>query len=163
MYDSPCGELMLGDFGGRMCMCEWVTEHRKNAVANRFKGILGADFAEVETGLLKKASMQLDEYFRHERTEFDVPLFPVGSDFQRSVWQELINIPYGTTMSYMGVSNRIGNPKAVRAVANAIGANAINIFIPCHRVIGSNHKLTGYTGGLEKKHFLLELESIIVM
>lgn len=82
---------------------------------------------------------------------FDVPLLFVGTDFQKTVWNELLNIPFGTTVSYGEMARRIGMPKAVRAVANANGANAMSIFVPCHRVIGSNRSLTGYGGGLEAK------------
>ena len=87
-----------------------------------------------------------------------MPLLFVGSDFQKSVWQMLLEIPYGQTISYGEMARRIGIPKAVRAVANANGANAISIFAPCHRIIGSDRSLTGYGGGLEAKKFLLELE-----
>ena len=91
---------------------------------------------------------------------FDVPLLFVGTDFQKTVWNELLNIPFGTTVSYGEMARRIGMPKAVRAVANANGANAMSIFVPCHRVIGSNRSLTGYGGGLEAKRKMLELEGL---
>ena len=100
----------------------------------------------------------LDAYFRLERKSFDVPLLTVGTDFQKQVWDALQEIPYGKTCSYGELAERIGQPKAVRAVANANGANAISLFIPCHRIIGSDYSLTGYGGGLEAKKFLLELE-----
>ncbi len=102
---------------------------------------------------------QLDEYFSRKRTAFDIPLAFIGTDFQKAVWNELLNIPYGTTISYAKLSQRLNNPKAIRAVAAANGANPISIFVPCHRVIGSNHKLTGYGGGLAAKKILLELEA----
>ena len=105
------------------------------------------------------ACRQLDEYFRHERQSFDLPLFFVGTEFQKKVWQTLLTIPYGTTVSYAYLARRIGMPRAVRAVANANGANAISIFVPCHRVIGSDGSLTGYGGGLPAKKYLLELEN----
>ena len=107
-----------------------------------------------------KAVAQLDEYFAGQRSVFDVPLLFLGTDFQKRVWRELLDIPYGTTVSYVEMARRIGMPKAVRAVANANGANIISIFAPCHRVIGSNHSLTGYRGGLEAKRALLALEGI---
>ena len=94
-----------------------------------------------------------------QRTTFDIPLLLVGTEFQKSVWNELLNIPYGTTISYAQLSQRLDNPKAIRAVASSNGANSISILIPCHRVIGSDHKLTGYAGGLVAKKTLLELES----
>lgn len=104
------------------------------------------------------ANKQLDEYFHRERRDFDIPLLFVGTDFQKKVWNELLNIPYGTSISYAEMSRRLGVPKAVRALANANGANALSVIVPCHRVIGSDGSLTGYGGGLERKRFLLDLE-----
>ncbi|TLU64158.1 methylated-DNA--[protein]-cysteine S-methyltransferase [Thalassotalea litorea] len=101
---------------------------------------------------------QLTEYFDGKRTEFSVKLAPVGTQFQKQVWQALQKIPFGNTSSYGELANSIGNPKAVRAVGTANGANKIAIIIPCHRVIGANKTLTGYAGGLELKAKLLFLE-----
>ena len=83
----------------------------------------------------------------------------MGTDFQQQVWEALLGIPYGETVSYKDIALRVGNPKGVRAVAQAVGANGIAIFIPCHRVVGSNHSLTGFAGGLEAKRMLLEIEN----
>ena len=102
-----------------------------------------------------RAIAQLDEYFARERTAFDIPLIFTGTDFQNSVWRELQNIPYGKTVSYGELARKLGCPKAVRAVAAANGANPISIFVPCHRVIGSDRKLVGYG---EAKKGLLALE-----
>ena len=93
-----------------------------------------------------------------QRKEFDIPLAPQGTDFQKKVWKALQNINYGTTASYKEIAQKINNPKAVRAVGMANNQNPIAIIIPCHRVIGSNGKLVGYAGGLELKQKLLELE-----
>ncbi len=101
---------------------------------------------------------QFAEYFRGKRHEFDIPLSMTGTEFQRSVWNELRKIPYGTTTTYGEIARRIDNPKAVRAVGLANGQNSIPIIVPCHRVIGSNGKLTGFGGGLENKALLLQLE-----
>lgn len=101
---------------------------------------------------------QLDEYFSKERYVFDIPYDLHGTDFQLSVWTELCNIDYGKTKSYSDVAVSIDAPKAVRAIGNANNRNPLPIIIPCHRVIGKNHKMVGYAGGLEKKKFLLELE-----
>ena len=90
---------------------------------------------------------------------FDVPLLPVGTEFQLSVWQELLNIPYGGTCTYSEQARRMGMPRAVRAVAAANGLNALSLFIPCHRVVGHDGRLTGYAGGLEAKRFLLDWEA----
>jgi methylated-DNA-[protein]-cysteine S-methyltransferase len=101
---------------------------------------------------------QLDEYFAGQRREFDVPLAPDGTDFQRAVWHALTSIPYGTTCSYQDIAVRIDQPRALRAVGAANGANPIPIIIPCHRVIGADGSLTGFGGGLDSKRWLLDLE-----
>ena len=105
-----------------------------------------------------KCVEQLDEYFKGERKIFDLNLKPVGTDFQTKVWIELIKIPYGETRSYMKITKSLGDPKAIRAVANANGQNNISIIIPCHRVIGSDGSLTGYGGGMWRKKWLLDHE-----
>ena len=102
----------------------------------------------------------MDEYFNGKRNAFDITLLPIGTEFQKRVWLELQKIPYGTTVSYGALAELLGEPKSVRAVANANGANAISIFIPCHRIIGNNHSLTGYAGGLEAKRWLLNRETL---
>ena len=113
-----------------------------------------------ETFLIKKASEQLFEYLAGKRKNFELPLLKDGTDFQISVWNELIKIPYGETRSYKDIAVAINNEKAVRAVGMANNRNKISIFIPCHRVIGSDKKLVGYGGGLEIKKFLLNLEKM---
>ena len=113
-----------------------------------------------ETFLIKKASEQLFEYLAGKRKDFELPLLRDGTDFQISVWNELIKIPYGETRSYKDIAVAINNEKAVRAVGMANNRNKISIFIPCHRVIGSDKKLVGYGGGLEIKKFLLNLEKM---
>lgn len=105
-----------------------------------------------------KAFSQLREYFNRERKEFELPLEIVGSDFQKKVWSELTKIPYGETISYGQLAERLGDKNLMRAVAAANGANPIPIIIPCHRVIGANGSLTGYVGGIDVKQKLLELE-----
>lgn len=101
---------------------------------------------------------QLEAYFKGELREFDMPIHVKGTPFQLAVWDALKELPYGTTTSYSGIAERIGNPKAVRAVGAAIGANPILAIIPCHRVIGKNGKMTGFRSGIPMKEFLLQLE-----
>ena len=101
---------------------------------------------------------QLQQYFAGERTDFDLPLAPVGTPFQEEVWRALREIPYGETASYGELAARIGRPSAARAVGMANGSNPISIVLPCHRVIGASGNLTGYAGGVERKRFLLDLE-----
>ena len=108
---------------------------------------------------LKVAVAQLKEYFDGKRRDFDFKLNPKGTDFQQKVWQELLNIPYGKTMSYLELSKKLGDVKAIRAVASANGKNPLWIVIPCHRVIGTDGSLTGYAGGLWRKKWLLEHEN----
>lgn len=158
-YTSPCGEMVLGSYGDKLCLCDWPGEERRNFIDTRIRKGLQTQYVTGGSEVISQAIAQLDEYFDGKRTVFDVPLLFVGTDFQKEVWEKLLTIPYGTTESYAGLSQRLGNPKAIRAVAAANGANAISIFVPCHRIIGSNRKLTGYAGGLPAKQLLLELES----
>jgi len=108
---------------------------------------------------LKIAVAQLKEYFDGKRKDFDFKLNPKGTDFQQRVWQELLNIPFGKTMSYLDLSKKLGDVKAIRAVASANGKNPLWIVVPCHRVIGTDGSLTGYAGGLWRKKWLLEHET----
>jgi len=115
--------------------------------------------ATPEEPVLVEAARQLAEHFAGERTDFDLPLAPPGTAFQRRVWEELCRIPYGTTTTYGALAARLGDPKCVRAVGLANGRNPIAVVVPCHRVIGSDGKLRGYAGGIERKQRLLALES----
>jgi len=108
---------------------------------------------------LQECIIQLNEYFDGIRTTFDLKLNPQGTDFQKRVWKELLNVPHGKTRSYLEQSKKLGDVKAIRAVASANGKNPIWIIIPCHRIIGSDGSLTGYAGGLWRKKWLLEHES----
>lgn len=108
---------------------------------------------------LQEAVSQIQDYFEGNRNDFNFKLNPKGTDFQQKVWQELLNIPYGKTMSYQELSIKLGDVKAIRAVANANGKNPLWIVVPCHRVIGSDGSLTGYAGGLWRKKWLLDHEN----
>jgi len=105
---------------------------------------------------------QLTEYFAGQRMWFDVPLRSAGTTFQQRVWQQLLQIPFATTITYQELARRIGQPSASRAVGHANGRNPISILVPCHRVIGASGKLTGYAGGLDKKHWLLDWERSVI-
>lgn len=109
--------------------------------------------------VLKEAVSQLQEYFDKKRTDFDFKLNPKGTEFQQKVWKALLEIPYGKTISYMDQTKKLGDIKAIRAVASANGKNPLWIVVPCHRVIGTNGSLTGYAGGLSRKKWLLEHEN----
>lgn len=137
-------------------------------IAGNEYGVTSIIFAEgkvISDGIpevLKNAYNQLDEYFNGKRKVFDLKLSLDGTEFQRKVWSELMNIPYGETLTYKDIANKLGNINAVRAVGNANGKNPISIVVPCHRVIGSSGELTGYSGGLERKAWLIEHEKNIM-
>ena len=151
--------MILGSYGDKLCLCNWVEEKHPGRVDKRLRTLLKAGYEEASSPVVEEAVRQLDEYFRKERTVFDVPLLFAGSDFQKRVWRLLLDIPYGQTISYGEMARQLGCPTSVRAVANANGANAISLFAPCHRVIGSNGSLTGFGGGIEAKKYLLALEA----
>lgn len=157
-YASPCGELLLGSYADKLCLCDWRAGARHARVMARVQRYLQASFTEGPSELSRLAAQELDEFFAKRRQVFDLPLLFAGTDFQQKVWRNLLKIPYGQTLSYRQTANLLGMPEAVRAIANANGANALSIIVPCHRVIGHNGSLTGYGGGLAAKRFLLELE-----
>lgn len=149
-FESPVGPLLLaGDVDALRLVSFESSKHAEPLQADWKRD--RAPFAEV--------IRQLQAYFHGELREFDVPLALEGTEFQRRVWNALRGIPYGETISYLQLAERIGNPKAVRAVGLANGSNPIPIIVPCHRVIGSDGSLTGFGGGLSTKKKLLELES----
>ena len=141
-YSSPCGDLLLGATEDRLCLCDWKTRPNQEKIFQRLNRYLNAEWREGNPGILQKASCQLDEYFSGKRETFDIPLLIIGSPFQQEVWKLLQKIPYGSTLSYCAQAQRLQKPSAIRAVASANGANALSIFIPCHRVIGQNGQLT---------------------
>ena len=129
--------------------------------ANGISEISVSDEGEVSVSIpkeLEQAVIQLQDYFEGKRTHFNLKLNPKGTEFQQRVWQELLNIPFGKTLSYLELSKKLGDVKAIRAVAAANGKNPLWIVVPCHRVIGTDGSLTGYAGGLGRKKWLLEHE-----
>lgn len=130
-------------------------------MTRRMQKRLHAIFQSGETPLLQEARTQLNQYFEGGRQTFTLPLRLVGTSFQQEVWEVLRKISYGKCCSYAEIAQQIGRPQAVRAVANAIGANPLSLFIPCHRVIGTSGDLTGYAGGLAAKRWLLAHEGIL--
>jgi AraC family transcriptional regulator of adaptative response/methylated-DNA-[protein]-cysteine methyltransferase len=159
---TPLGPLVAGVTGGEVVLLEYADRRMLPTQFKRLGSALGCVFVPGEDPLLTRLTSQLDEYFDGTRKEFDVPLRSCGTDFQERVWAALLRIPTGTTCSYADVAREIGQPTAVRAVARANGDNRIAILIPCHRVIGSDGKLTGYGGGLWRKKRLLEIEASAV-
>ncbi len=157
-HKSKIGELILGSFDNKLCLLDFRYRKMRTTVDNRIKSGLKGEFAEQDDDVLDKARKQLDEYLTGTRSEFDIPLVMVGTDFQKSVWNALLNIPYGAASTYAVLAKSLNNENAVRAVAGANGANAMAIIIPCHRIIASNGKLGGYSGGVAVKKRLLKLE-----
>lgn len=148
---SPVGELTLVADEGALAAILWEKD-RPGRVR------LGALTEKADHIVLVETERQLGEYFASERRKFDVPLSFTGTDFQKRVWAALLAIPFGATRSYGEIAETLGAPGAARAVGAANGRNPISIIAPCHRVVGSNGKLTGFAGGLEAKAFLLDLE-----
>lgn len=159
-YKTSIGEMILGSYQGKLCLLDFRFRKMRKTIDDRLKRKLKAVFIEKEDELILKTIKQLHEYLHGKRKNFALPSIIVGTEFQQKVWNALMTIPYGKTASYRQIAKAIGKPKAVRAVANANGANAISIIIPCHRIIGSNGELVGYGGGLAVKECLLKLEQI---
>lgn len=156
--ETPIGTMYAAATAEGICMLEFTD---RKMLETEFKDLaksLNAIIIQGENPHFIPLEKELAEYFLGKRTEFTVPLSPVGTDFQKSVWKILMKIPYGETWNYKKQSEVLGDAKKVRAVANANGMNKISILIPCHRVIGSNGTLTGYGGGIWRKQKLLELE-----
>ena len=153
-YQSPVGVLEIRSTGNAISDVLFL---------NSWKGtkVNEADlvFTKPQSSAIKNCIKQLDEYFSGKRVEFKMEIAQVGTDFQQGVWKELMNIPYGRTISYLELSKNIGNVKAIRAVGTANGHNSICIIVPCHRVIGSNGDHIGYGGDLWRKKWLLEHEA----
>lgn len=151
MIDSPFGPLKLVASDQGLSAVLWAQ--------NRFHFTEANELSQVDSPLLSEAEKQLREYFKGHRKSFSLPLDPQGTDFQKTVWKALRDIPYGKTWSYGELARSIERPRAVRAVGAANGKNPLAIIVPCHRVIGANGKLVGFSGGLPVKEKLLQIES----
>jgi methylated-DNA-[protein]-cysteine S-methyltransferase len=161
-YKTPIGELVLGSFEGKLCLCDWRYRRMRTGIDKRVQLGLKATYVEQPCDVLDETALQLADYFDKKRQQFELPLLMVGTSFQQRVWQALLQIPYGNTIAYNDLAKQLGNTKAVRAVANANRANAMSLVIPCHRVVGSSGELTGYAGGLPAKKRLLALEQDLI-
>lgn len=148
--DSPVAPLLLAADDHGLRLVEFHTPRHPMA--------RGQDWSEGDHPTLQAARVQLEEYFAGRRTHFDLPLAPHGTPFQKQVWHTLAGIPYGQTISYAQLAQRVNKPTAMRAVGAANGRNPLPIVLPCHRVIGKDGSLTGFGGGLPTKQFLLQLE-----
>lgn len=146
-FDSPLGiiELTASDIG--ITTLFFVQKKQVDISSNK---------------ILEECAQQLEEYFQNKRKGFSIPLDLHGTEFQKKVWNELLNISFGKTISYLQLAKRLGDGKLIRAVGGANGKNPVSILVPCHRVIGSDGSLVGYGGGLDKKKWLLEFEGVLV-
>ena len=162
-FKTPVGELILGSYNNSLCLADWRFRKMRAAIDNRIKTKLSAEYKEQDDDVLAETRNQLDQYFSGERKAFELPLLFAGTDFQKTVWNALLEVEYGATSTYLRLSEKLNNKDAIRAVASANGANAISIIVPCHRIIGSDGELVGYAGGLPAKQKLLELENSDIM
>ncbi len=147
-YESPIGLIEIGGDERAITSLYFVEERREGGIASP---------------VIERAIGQIDEYFAGQRRTFDLPLELIGTEFQQQVWRELLAIPYGETATYQAIADRLGNPRAVRAVGAANGRNPISIVVPCHRVIGGDGRLVGYGGGLWRKEWLLRHEGSLLV
>jgi methylated-DNA-[protein]-cysteine S-methyltransferase len=153
-YPTEIGQIGIAEEDNKITNVFFETDQ------NTYGDPMTQGFCINNSDVIREAWNQLDEYFNGRRKSFDLPLAPSGTDFMKNVWSCLCNIPYGQTRSYREIAEAAGNSKACRAVGMANNKNPIPIFIPCHRVIGTNGSLTGYRGGVEAKQKLLELEKL---
>jgi len=153
------GELKLGSYDEKLCLCDWRYRTRRNQIDQRIEKGLNATFLEKNDAVIEYACQQLLEYFAYRRKKFTIPLLLVGTAFQKKVWSRLQEVAFGETLTYLQLAESTANRESVRAVASANGANAISIFVPCHRIVGSTGSLVGYAGGTGTKAKLLSIEN----
>lgn len=146
ILNSPLGELFLGEEKGKITYLKFEDFDKSG------------EYRLCESDILKKTTIQLEEYFAGRRKVFELPIELNGTEFRKKCWAQLLKIPYGKTAAYKDIAIKINNPKACRAVGLANNKNPIAIVVPCHRVIGANGKMVGYAGGVDKKTYLLNLE-----
>ncbi len=163
-YKTPIGELLIGTWQNQLILCDWKYRSMRASIDARLQKYTNSAYHHVKLNdlemymVIKNTMQQLEAYLKGDSQNFTIPLCLAGTDFQIKVWNQLLQIPFGKTISYLELSKRLGDAKAIRAVASANGANAISILVPCHRVVGSNGHLTGYAGGLAAKQKLIQLE-----
>jgi AraC family transcriptional regulator of adaptative response/methylated-DNA-[protein]-cysteine methyltransferase len=156
--DTPLGRMCVGATDKGVCLFDFQYRRSINPIMERIETYAKDKFKETDHELFGVVEQQVNEYFLGTRKEFDIPLYILGSSFQKSVWHTLLQIPYGETRSYKQLAIELGNEKAVRAIAGANGDNGLAVIVPCHRIIGEDGNLTGYSGGLQRKRWLLDLE-----
>lgn len=155
-YEMKMGKFRLTEEDGKLIEVSYIQENMNGEDSKK----VDSECVNEETALLIKTKKELEEYFQGTRKEFDIPLAPEGTEFQKKVWKALHDIPYGATCSYKDIAIRIGDEKSCRAVGMANNRNPIMIIVPCHRVIGKNGKMVGYGAGITMKESLLALEKM---
>lgn len=158
IFETVLGTMIAGAVDDGICLLEFSDRRMLNTEYKDLKRYLRTEIEEGSNEHIDILRVQLDEYFNGQRKEFELQLVTPGTEFQKQVWKELLNISYGTTRSYQQQADALKKPESIRAVANANGMNRIAIVIPCHRVIGSDGSLTGYGGGLKRKKWLIDHE-----
>ena len=155
----PCGgALTLGSWNNRLVVADWIDGWHHSTIMNRLQKYTKASVVKSTSKVIEAASDWLDAYFEGSKEAPDFDLLFLGTDFQKRVWQLLLEIPYGETITYGELAQKAGTPKAARAIGVAIGDNPFSIIVPCHRVIGKDNSLTGYGGGFDVKKYLLAHE-----
>lgn len=159
-YDSPCGLLYMASIGHHLCLCSWQgIEACHRYLRNHGKiGMRDNSDYKEEWEVISRAVKELEEYFNGERQTFDIPLRMFGTEFQKRVWDTLLTVPYGDTVSYKHLAHMLGAPGSAMAVAKACAKNPIAIFIPGHRVVGHDGKVTGYAASVAVRQKLIDLE-----
>ncbi len=160
IFDSPIGKLLLYATKDVLVYIGWKDAQKKIKLILKDEGVIQF-LPNTENKIINQAKTELNLYFKHRLTQFEVPILLKGTPFQEKIWKTLLEIPYGTTYSYKDIAKKAGSPKAVRAVGNANGKNPIPIIVPCHRVIQSNGDIGGYSAGIRIKYWLLKHEGII--
>lgn len=158
-FKTPVWEIILGSYDDKLCLADWRYRKMRSQIDARISKLSGRKYQEWTSEVLETAKKQLQEYFAGKRTQFDIPLCFLWTDFQKNVWKSLMKIGFWETKSYWELSEILWDKKAVRAVATANGANAISIIVPCHRIIWKNGDLVWYAWWLTAKKKLLELEN----
>lgn len=155
---TPLGEMQVGITEIGIAMFEFPIEERVTQHKKKFSDLFN-ETSDPPNDILYSLKTQIGEYFNGDRQSFTLPLALIGTDFQREIWEALLEIPFGKTISYLDLAKSVENPDGVRAVAHANGQNKLPILVPCHRVLASDGRLTGYSGGITRKETLLSLES----
>ena len=156
--ETPLGSMLAGATREALCLLDFTDHSMFEAELAALRARFRAPLLPGRNPILDRLARELDQYFAGERRQFDIPLWYPGTPFQERVWSALLEIPYGETVSYQDLAQRLGDPRAVRAVGRANGMNPIAIVIPCHRVVNADGGLGGYGGGLWRKQYLLDLE-----